>query len=211
MTNKQSRIPIDEGMYKEFREHIKRTKGKIRGEIGPALEEAIQLYIKIQEDPGLKDLIHDQLQGGRGGYHPLSHEDREHNFYLEFEDRFNDYNRVSSGELTTWIMSFTGAHSEKAVKKWRGRLRDKGKIEYYDNGLWRIPGNETGSQVYLPGTPEYVYNLLEPGKVVSIKKLERVSGLQGTALKNVIKELEKDNKLQSTSPGVWEIMEIEGI
>jgi hypothetical protein len=211
MTNKRTKIMVDEGVYKEFREHIKRTKGKVHGELIPSLEEALELYMRINEDPGLKDLIHDQLQGGRGGYHPLSHEDRERNFYLEFDDRFKDYQRVSSGELTTWIMSFTGAHSEKALKKWRGRLRDKGLIEYYDNGLWRIPGNETDSQVYLPGTPEYVYNLLEPGKVVSIKKLENISGLQGTALKNVIKELEKDNKLISTSPGVWEIMEIEGI
>lgn len=211
MTNKKTKILVDEGVYTEFREHIKRTKGKIRGELSPSLEEAILVYMKIQEDPELKDLIHDRLQGTPGGYHPLSHEIRERNFYLEFKDRFKDYNRVSTGELTTWIESFTGGHNESTLKKWRGRLRDKSLIEYYDNGLWRIPGNETSSQVYLPGTPEYVYNLLEPGKVVSIKKLERVSGLQGTALKNVIKELEKDNKLQSTSPGVWEIMEIEGI
>ena len=206
MKDNRKKIKVDEETYKEFRGFIKRTKGKIRGELSPAIEEALKLYMEVHQDPDLRSNIYDQLRRGHG-CHPLDHDGRAQKFYDEFLDRFDGYPLIGSGELNTWIKSYTGSYSETALKKWRGRLRDKGLILYLNNGLWKIPGNATDNQSTLPRSHDYVYSLLEPGKMVSVKKLEKVSGLEGEPLKKLIIKLEDENKLKSTTPGLWDVLE----
>lgn len=206
MTKNKTEIRVDKELYTEFREFIKRTKGKVHGNLINSVEEALELYMQVHRDPVLRSHIYDQIQRGVGGT-PLDHDSREEKFYKEFKNRFEDYHLVGSGELGTWIENFTGARNPSTIKKWRNRLRDKDLIVYKNNSLWIIPGNETTTQDTLPGAPEYILNVLEPGSLVSYKKLVSISGLEEDPLKELITRLEDTDRLEHTAPGKWLVLD----
>lgn len=206
MNKKKTKIMIDEGIYSDFREHIKRTKGKVHGNLINSVEEALELYIKIHSSPDLKRRVYEILPEGHGS-HP-----RNQKFFNEFEERFEGYHLVGSGELNNWIKTYTGAYSLTALKKWRNRLKDTDKIVYINNNRWRLPGNETGDQVTLTPTPhDNLYQLLEPGKKISIKKLQDLTGRDGPGLKKLIVNLENEKKLEPSGVGYWRVLEPESM
>ena len=206
MTDNRKKIKVDGEVYSNFRDHIKRTKGKIRGEMTPALEEALELYIKIHDNPDLKRRVYEILPEGHGS-HPQNQK-----FFNEFEERFEGYHLVGSGELNNWIKTYTGAYSLTALKKWRNRLKDTDRIIYINNNRWRLPGNDTGDQATLTPAPhKNLYNLLEPGKKIGLKKLQDLSGRDGPGLKKLILNLEKEGKLEPSGVGYWRVLEPESI
>ena len=206
MTEKKTKIMVNDEVYTEFRDHIKRTKGKVRGEMAPALEEALELYIKIHSSPDLQRRVYEILPEGHGS-HP-----RIQKFLNEFEERFEGYPLVGSGELNNWIKSTVEAYSETALKKWRNRLRDTGRIEYLNNNRWSLPGNDPGDQATLTPSPhKNLYNLLEPGRKIGLKKLQDLSGRDGPGLKKLILNLEKEGKLEPSGVGYWRVLEPESM
>ena len=203
--NKKSDIKgIDTELYKEFREHIKRTKGKIHGNLINSVEDALELYMKINEDPKLKILVSMQLE--RGNSHTPKNKIK--NFYKEFNERF-DYPLVGSGELNNWIKLALNITSETALKKWRNRLRDNGYIVYLKDNMWRLPGNETGKQVKFTPLYDKIYNSLQPGKTVRIEKLKSLCEKEGGDHIKIIMKLEKEHLFKRVNPGVWEVLEPE--
>ena len=203
--NKKSDIKgIDKDVYLKFREHIKRNKGKIHGNLINSVEDALELYMKINEDPKLKGLVSMQLEGGR------SHtpQDKIQNFYNEFEARF-DYPLLGSGELNNWIKSTLNITSETALKKWRNRLRDNGYIVYLKDNMWKIPTNESGKQAKFTPIYDKIYNSLQPGKTVRIEKLKSLCEKEGEDHIKVIMKLEKEHLFKRVNPGVWEVLEPE--
>ena len=64
MTKKRTGILLDEGLFSDFKEYVKRDKGKLHGNLSESVEDALRLYLKIENDPKLKDLVFMQLEGG---------------------------------------------------------------------------------------------------------------------------------------------------
>ena len=71
--------------------------------------------------------------------------------------------------------------------------------------MWKIPANDNGKQALFthPQDKIYeVYNLLEPGKLVYLDKLERLSNRHGKDLKEFIQKM-KQEKLLKYDKALW--------
>lgn len=213
MGRKYYKIPIDEELYNNFREHVKRTQGRVRNNLTLSVEEALKLYMELGVKPGNpgsgEEGISDQRLGGGGGT-PSGHEVKDRLFMIEFKNRFEGYQLIGSGELITFIQSETGARNKSTIKKWRNKLRDNGLIIYVGSNKWRLTGSDTDKQTSL-SRYNNVYSYMEPGKTISFKRIMELCNGTEDKTKEIIDTLESEGRLQHLGPGSWKVLSPENV
>ena len=213
MGKKQIKLNVDEDVYNDFKDYVKRTQGKIHGNISLAVEDALKLYMELgvkPENPGSHEGGISDLRLGGGGGTPPSHEVKDKLFMTEFKNRFEDYQLIGSGELITFIQSETGARNKSTVKKWRNKLRDNGLIIYVGSNKWRLTGSDTDKQTSL-SRYNNVYSYMEPGKTISFKRIMELCNGTEEKTKEIIKALESEGRLQPLGPGFWKVLPPENL
>jgi len=205
MGRKYYKIPIDEELYNNFREHVKRTQGRVRNNLTLSVEEALKLYMELGIKPGSHEGGISDLTLGGGGGTPSSHEVKDRLFMIEFKTRFEGYQLIGSGELMTFIQSETGARNKSTIKKWRNKLRDNGLIVYVGSNKWRLTGSDTDKQTSL-SRYNNVYSYMEPGKTISFKKIMELCNGTEHKTKEIIKVMESEGRLQPLGPGFWKVL-----
>lgn len=213
MGKKDKLFKIDEELYSDFKDYVKRTQGKIHGNISLAVEDAIKLYMELgvkPENPGSHEGGISDLKLGGGGGTPSGHEVKDRLFMIEFKNRFEDYQLIGSGELVTFIQSETGARNKSTVKKWRNKLRDNGLIVYVGSNKWRLTGSDTDKQTSL-SRYNHVYSYMEPGKTISFKRIMELCNGTEDKTKEIIKTLESEGRLQHIGPGSWKVLSPENV
>lgn len=213
MGKKDKLFKIDEELYSDFKDYVKRTQGKIHGNISLAVEDAIKLYMELgvkPENPGSHEGGLSDLKLGGGGGTPSGHEVKDRLFMIEFKNRFEDYQLIGSGELVTFIQSETGARNKSTVKKWRNKLRDNGLIVYVGSNKWRLTGSDTDKQTSL-SRHNHVYSYMEPGKTISFKRIMELCNGTEDKTKEIIKTLESEGRLQHIGPGSWKVLSPENV
>lgn len=213
MGKKDKLFKIDEELYKEFKDYVKRTQGKIHGNLSLAVEDALRLYMNMGIDPENPETgapgIYDQLQrGGRGT--PQSYQVKDDLFIIEFKNRFEGYQLIGSGELKTFIQSETAARSDKTIKKWRNKIRDRGLIVYVKNNMWRMAGSDTDKQTSLSRYSD-VYNKMELGKTISFQRIKEICNKTERETKEIITHLENEGRLIHLGPGSWKVVSPENM
>ena len=210
MGRKYYKIPIDEELYNNFREHVKRTQGRVRNNLTLSVEEALKLYMELGIKPGSHEGGISDLTLGGGGGTPSSHEVKDRLFMIEFKNRFEGYQLIGSGELMTFIQSETGARNKSTIKKWRNKLRDNGLIVYVGSNKWRLTGSDTDKQTSL-SRYNNVYSYMEPGKTISFKKIMELCNGTEHKTKEIIKVMESEGRLQPLGPGFWKVLHPENM
>ena len=210
MGRKYYKIPIDEELYNNFREHVKRTQGRVRNNLTLSVEEALKLYMELGIKPGSHEGGISDLTLGGGGGTPSSHEVKDRLFMIEFKTRFEGYQLIGSGELMTFIQSETGARNKSTIKKWRNKLRDNGLIVYVGSNKWRLTGSDTDKQTSL-SRYNNVYSYMEPGKTISFKKIMELCNGTEHKTKEIIKVMESEGRLQPLGPGFWKVLHPENM
>jgi len=210
MGRKYYKIPIDEELYNNFREHVKRTQGRVRNNLTLSVEEALKLYMELGIKPGSHEGGISDLTLGGGGGTPSSHEVKDRLFMIEFKTRFEGYQLIGSGELMTFIQSETGARNKSTIKKWRNKLRDNGLILYVGSNKWRLTGSDTDKQTSL-SRYNNVYSYMEPGKTISFKKIMELCNGTEHKTKEIIKVMESEGRLQPLGPGFWKVLHPENM
>ena len=213
MGRKYYKIPIDEELYNDFREHVKRTQGRVRNNLTLAVEDALKLYMELgvkPENPGSGEGGISDLRLGGGGGTPSGHEVKDRLFIIEFKNRFEDYQLIGSGELITFIQSETGARNKSTVKKWRNKLRDNGLIIYVGSNKWRLTGSDTDIQTSL-SRYNNVYSYMEPGKTITFKRIMELCNGTEEKTKEIIDTLESEGRLQHLGPGTWKVIKTQDI
>jgi hypothetical protein len=210
MGRKYYKIPIDEELYNNFREHVKRTQGRVRNNLTLSVEEALKLYMELGIKPGSHEGGISDLTLGGGGGTPSSHEVKDRLFMIEFKTRFEGYQLIGSGELMTFIQSETGARNKSTIKKWRNKLRDNGLIVYVGSNKWRLTGSDTDKQTSL-SRYNNVYSYMEPGKTISFKKIMELCNGTEDKTKEIIDTLESEGRLQHLGPGSWKVLSPENV
>jgi hypothetical protein len=210
MGRKYYKIPIDEALYNNFREHVKRTQGRVRNNLTLSVEEALKLYMELGIKPGSHEGGISDLTLGGGGGTPSSHEVKDRLFMIEFKTRFEGYQLIGSGELMTFIQSETGARNKSTIKKWRNKLRDNGLIVYVGSNKWRLTGSDTDKQTSL-SRYNNVYSYMEPGKTISFKKIMELCNGTEDKTKEIIDTLESEGRLQHLGPGSWKVLSPENV
>jgi len=210
MGRKYYKIPIDEELYNNFREHVKRTQGRVRNNLTLSVEEALKLYMELGIKPGSHEGGISDLTLGGGGGTPSSHEVKDRLFMIEFKNRFEGYQLIGSGELMTFIQSETGARNKSTIKKWRNKLRDNGLILYVGSNKWRLTGSDTDKQTSL-SRYNNVYSYMEPGKTISFKKIMELCNGTEHKTKEIIKVMESEGRLQPLGPGFWKVLHPENM
>lgn len=210
MGRKYYKIPIDEELYNNFREHVKRTQGRVRNNLTLSVEEALKLYMELGIKPGSHEGGISDLTLGGGGGTPSSHEVKDRLFMIEFKNRFEGYQLIGSGELMTFIQSETGARNKSTIKKWRNKLRDNGLIIYVGSNKWRLTGSDTDKQTSL-SRYNNVYSYMEPGKTISFKKIMELCNGTEHKTKEIIKVMESEGRLQPLGPGFWKVLHPENM
>ena len=210
MGRKYYKIPIDEELYNNFREHVKRTQGRVRNNLTLSVEEALKLYMELGIKPGSHEGGISDLTLGGGGGTPSSHEVKDRLFMIEFKNRFEGYQLIGSGELITFIQSETGARNKSTIKKWRNKLRDNGHIIYVGSNKWRLTGSDTDKQTSL-SRYNNVYSYMEPGKTISFKRIMELCNGTEDKTKEIIDTLESEGRLQHLGPGSWKVLSPENV
>ena len=206
MTKKQIKLTVDEDLYGEFKKDVRRVYGKVHGNMSKAVEDAITVYMRVGLDPDYHPPATSQgTSGPEGGSssHPKN-QDQIDEFFKDFKERFYGYSRVQTQELTSFIMSETGARSETTIKKWRNRLRNKSLIYYTTNGWWSIKASEDYHQATLSPV-DTIHSHLTIGERVSFKVIQDLTSGNEKATKEVIARLEKEGKLKFLGPGFWKV------
>lgn len=208
MSKKYYKIPIDEELYNDFRDHVKRTQGRVRNNLSLAVEDALKLYMELgvkPENPGSPEGgISDPMLGGGGGT-PHSYQVKDKLFMNEFKNRFEGYQLIGSGELITFIQSETGARNKSTVKKWRNKLRDNGLIVYVGSNKWRLTGSDTDKQTSL-SRYNNVYSYMEPGEIIGFKRIMELCNGTEEKTKEIIDTLESEGRLIHLGPGSWKVL-----
>jgi hypothetical protein len=210
MGKTSKRFEIDEDVYNDFKDFVKRTQGKIHGNISLAVEDAIKLYMELGINPGSHEGGISDLTLGGGGGTPSGHEVKDRLFMIEFKNRFEGYQLIGSGELMTFIQSETGARNKSTIKKWRNKLRDNGLIVYVGSNKWRLTGSDTDKQTSL-SRYNNVYSYMEPGKTISFKKIMELCNGTEHKTKEIIKVMESEGRLQPLGPGFWKVLHPENM
>ena len=206
MTKKQIKPKVDEVLYEEFKKDVRRVYGKVHGNMSKAIEDAITVYMRVGLDPNYQPPTTSQgTSGPEGGSssHPKN-QDQIDKFCSDFKERFYGYNRVHTQELTSFIMSETGARSETTIKKWRNRLRNEKLIYYTTDGWWSIKASEDNYQTTFSPLDE-IYSHLTLGQRVSFKVIQDLNHGSEKATKSIIADLEKEGKLKFLGPGFWRV------
>ena len=213
MGKKDKLFKIDEELYNDFKDYVKRTQGKIHGNISLAVEDALKLYMELgvkPENPGSGEVGISDLLGGGGGGTPQSHEVKDRLFIIEFKTRFEEYQLIGSGELKTFIESETGARNKSTIKKWRNKLRDNGLIVYAGSNKWRLNGSDTDKQTSL-SRYNNIYSYMEPGKNISFNQIKDLCHGTDEKTKEIIDTLESEGRLQHLGPGSWRVVSPENM
>ncbi len=206
MTKKQIKPKVDDELYELFKKDVRRVYGKVHGNMSKAVEDAINVYMRVGLDPDYQPpTTSDDTSGPEGGSssHPKN-QDQIDEFCKGFKERFYGYSRVHTQELTTFIMSETSARSETTIKKWRNRLRNNKLIYYTNDGWWGIKAVEDHYQTTFSPLDE-IYSHLTIGERVSFKVIQDLTSGNEKATKEVIARLEKKGKLEFLGPGFWKV------
>ncbi len=206
MTKKQIKPTVDEVLYEEFKKDVRRVYGKVHGNMSKAIEDAINVYMRVGLNPDYHPPTTSHgTSGPEGGSssHPKN-QDQIDEFFKDFKERFYGYSRVQTQELTSFIMSETGARSETTIKKWRNRLRDKSLIYYTADGWWSIKAADDYYQATLSPVDK-IHSHLNIGERVSFKAIQDIVNGNEKATKDVIARLEEEGKLKFLGPGFWRV------
>ena len=210
MTKKQIKSKVDEDLYFDFKKEVKRVYGKIHGNMSLAVEDAIKVYMRVGLDPDYKPLASstDTISSEGGGSSNPKNKVLVDNFIHNFKERFYGYSRVSTKELTNFIMSETSARSDTTIKKWRNRLRDNNLISYTSDGWWKIDGPDTGPgdhQSQLSYLDE-IYEHFQPGDRATFNKIREYTNKSEKGAKSFIKQLVNNGRLKYIGPGFWRVL-----
>ena len=213
MTKKQIKVKVNEELYEDFKEDVRRVYGKIHGNMSQAIEDALNVYIRVGLDPNYQPPQDSpDTCGPEGGSssHPKN-QDQIDEFYKDFKARFYGFSRVHTKELTNFIMSETSARSETTIKKWRNRLRNKGLIYYTNDGWWSIKSADDHKQSTFQQATfspiDEIYSHLTLGKRVSFRYIQNITNGNEKATKDLIASMEKEGMLEFLGPGFWKVID----